>query len=221
MKIVIIAGRIKAKNLIGNLKSKTNQIVYINNELKYAEQISKEFNIKTFCGDGTDPQVLKNAEINNFDLLISLCPKDEDSLVICRLAKAMGIKKTLAIVQYPRNIEVFKQLNVDIAISISSLIASLIKENAHTNRLESFLPIDNGKVILLEVIINPDYKIVNKALSEIVLPAECVVSAITRKNETVIPRGKTEILSGDKLIIITLPELKQRVLKAVTASEQI
>lgn len=219
MKIVIVGGKIKARNLINSLNVKNNHIIYINNDLKYAEQLNKEFGIKIYYGDGTDPIVLKDANISGFDLLISLCPKDEDTLVLCRLAKAMGVKKTLAIVQYPRNIEVFKTLNIDIAINVSNIITNLIKENAITSHLESYLPIDNGKVLLLEIIIESDYKIVNKPISEIMLPSECIISAIIRENETVIPRGKTVILREDKLIIITLPEIKLKVMKAVTAVE--
>lgn len=219
MKIVLIGGVKKAKYLIEKFNNRRNRLVFITKDENYGRAINREYGIDVFIGDGTSPMVLEKAEIDGFDLMIALCPNDEDNLVVCRLAKTMGIKRTLSVINVPANEEIFRQLQVDTTISMANIMGMIIEKNAFTENVETLLPIENGKAVILEIIIEDNFKISGKKISEIGLPKEAVIGCIVRNEDAVIPRGDTVIEINDRLIIITLDDTRLKVIKAVTDIE--
>ena len=217
MNIVLIGGVKKAKYLIEKFKTAKNRIVFITKEEKFAKFIDGEFNVDVYVGDGTSLMVLESAEVSNFDLMIALCPKDEDNLVACRLGKAIGIKRTLSVINVPSNEEIFRELGVDTTISEARILGMIIEKNAFTENVESLLPIENG-AIMLQIEIEKKFKIVGKTLKEANIPREAVVGCIIRDEDAVIPRGDIVIHEKDLLVIITLDHMRQKVVKAVTGS---
>lgn len=216
MKIAIVGGKNKAKYLIAKFKNKKNTIVYITQDENFARQINRDQDIDVYCGDGTSLAVMRNAEIEDFDLFIALCPKDEDNLVACRLAKFLNVKRTLSIITNPMNNEIFRKLQVDTTVSIANIISMIIEKNAFTQNIDTLLPIQDGKALILEIEIESRYTIVGKPLMETKLPEECLVSCIIRDNEPVIPRGSTIIEAGDRLVVLSLSSAQEKVIRVIT-----
>ena len=217
MNIVLIGGVKKAKYLIEKFKTAKNRIVFITKEESFAKYIDGEFSVDVYVGDGTSLMVLESAEVSNFDLMIALCPKDEDNLVACRLGKAIGIKRTLSVINVPSNEEIFRELGIDTTISEARILGMIIEKNAFTENVETLLPIENG-AIMLQIEIEKKFKIVGKTLREANIPHEAVVGCIIRDEYAVIPRGDIVIYEKDLLVIITLDHMRQKVVKAVTGS---
>ena len=217
MNIVLIGGVKKAKYLIEKFKTAKNRIVYITKDEKFGKYIDGEFNVDVYIGDGTNLMILESAEVKNFDLMIALCPRDEDNLVACRLGKAIGIKRTLSVINVPSNEEIFRELGVDSTISEARILGMIIEKSAFTENVESLLPIENG-AIMLQIEVEKKFKIEGKTLREANLPKEAVVGCIIRDEDAVIPRGDIVIHEKDLLVIITLDHMRQKVVKAVTGS---
>jgi len=167
-------------------------------------------------GDATKPYVLEDAEAAYAHMVIALTPKDPDNLVICQIAEKMfKVKKTFAIVNDPKNIEVFKKLGVDTVISTANIISSLIEQKISVDDITNLIPIEEGKVAIMEIEISSENGIVGKTLAEIDIPHDSVVGCIIRKETAVIPRGNTRIYENDKLIILSLPKVQSEVLRAI------
>lgn len=216
MKIVLVGGIKRARYLIEKFNNKRNKIVYITKDQSYGQAVEKEFGIDVFIGDGTTPMILESAEIAGFDLMITLCYTDEDNLVACRLAKTMNIKRTLSVINFPHNEEIFHKLGVDTTVSMANIIGMIIEKSAFTENVDTLLPIEDGKAVILEVEIEESFKITNKKISQIDIPKEAVIGCIVRNDDAVIPRGDTVIVAKDKLIIIALDEVRQKVIRAIT-----
>ncbi len=217
MNIIIVGGGKKIHFLSKSFISKGHNVTVINDDKQFCDKLAKRYKAKIVNGDGTKPYILEDAEITAADLVIALTPKDQDNLVICQLAlKLFGVKKTLALVNDPGNIEVFDKLGVDTTISTPGIISSLIEQKVFVDQITNLIPLEEGKVAVVELEIHKDYPVVEKNLKTINIPDQAIISCIVRKGNPIIPGGGTVIKPEDKVIILTLPEIQSEVLKVLT-----
>ncbi len=216
MNIIMVGGGKKILFLTKSFISKGYNVTVINNDKQFCNKLAKRYNAKIVNGDGTKLYILEDAGIAATDMVLALTPKDQDNLVTCQLAsKLFGVKKTLALVNDPRNVEVFDKLGVNTTISTSGIISSLIEQKVFVDQITNLIPLEEGKVAVIELEIHEDYPVVNKSLKEIDIPPQAIISCIVRNGNPIIPGGETKIISKDKVVILTLPEIQSEVLKAI------
>ena len=217
MKIVIVGGHNKSDFLIDSLLKKNHKLVIINEDKEYSEYLSLKYDIPVICGDPCKQYLLEEAEIYDFDILISLVEKDQDNFAICQTAKKVyHIKKVVCIVTDPKNVDIFKKLGLDTVISATYSISKLIEQASTIESLMNTLALENEKIIMSEVLIDKNYLSVGKKLSEILFPKNSIISCILRDNSMIVPNGSTTINFGDKLFIISTPENQKESLKSIT-----
>lgn len=205
MKIVICGGTTQASYIIEMFKKdkKKHKIVVINDSQAEATRISEKFNIEVIVGDFTKSYTLTDAQIEDSDLFIALGDIDADNYVACMLAKNVyRCKKTISTVTNPSNVNVFKHLGVDTALSSSYLIGETIKNESNVEDVCKSLTIDNDLIKIIEVVVKSNYSICDKEIKDISWPEYATISAILRGHHIIIPKGKTIIQAGDKLIAI-------------------
>lgn len=176
-----------------------------------------KYDISVVCGDPCKQYLLEEAEIDDFDILISLMEKDQDNFAICQTAKKIyNIKKVVCIVTDPKNVDIFKKLGLDTVISATYSISKLIEQASTIESLMNTLALENEKIIMSEILIDKNYLSVGKKLSEIVFPENAIISCILRNNSMIVPNGNTVIEFGDKLFIISTPENQKEALNSIT-----
>jgi trk system potassium uptake protein TrkA len=216
MRIVIVGGGKKVDFLAGSLISKGHDLTIINDSLHDCKIFARAHTAKVVCGDGSNPFVLADAGIDGIELMIALTPKDEDNLVICQLAKKMfSIKRAFSIVSDPENVEVFKRLGINTVVSSTYMLSGIIEQMAAVEELSSYFPLENGKVQLMEVIVKKEYGISGKQIVEIGFPEGAIVGCIIRGETVIIPKGRTEIRTDDKLIILSNEHSRAKVMDSL------
>lgn len=217
MRIVIVGGYNKADFLIDSLLKKNHKLIVVNEDKDYSEYLSMKYDISVVCGDPCKQYLLEEAEIDDFDILISLMEKDQDNFAICQTAKKIyNIKKVVCIVTDPKNVDIFKKLGLDTVISATYSISKLIEQASTIESLMNTLSLENEKIIMSEILIDKNYLSVGKKLSEIVFPENAIISCILRNNSMIVPNGNTVIEFGDKLFIISTPENQKEALNSIT-----
>jgi len=217
MRVIIVGGGKIVHFLTKSFVSKGYNVTIIHEDKEYCDRLAKKHPATVICGDGTKPETLEDAEAAYASAVIAVTLNDPENLVICQVAqKLYHVSKTFAIVNDPRNIEVFKKLGVTAVISTAQIISSLIEQKVFLEEIVNLVPIEEGKVALLELEVKEEYPIVNKILSELNLTTDAVIGCILRNDEAIIPRGDTEIMLGDKLVVLTLPRSQSIVLKALS-----
>lgn len=217
MRIVIVGGYNKADFLIDSLLKKNHKLVVVNEDKDYSEYLSMKYDISVVCGDPCKQYLLEEAEIDDFDILISLMEKDQDNFAICQTAKKIyNIKKVVCIVTDPKNVDIFKKLGLDTVISATYSISKLIEQASTIESLMNTLSLENEKIIMSEILIDKNYLSVGKKLAEIVFPENAIISCILRNNSMIVPNGNTVIKFGDKLFIISTPENQKEALNSIT-----
>lgn len=203
MRVCMIGGGKVGYYLAKNLLEHGHEPVMIEKDKALASRAANELEIGVICGDGTNVEILEQAGVGHCSVFISATGRDEDNLIACQLAKKVfGVEKTLARVNNPKNVEVLKKLGVDIAVSSTENISTLLEREAETTSIRHLLSMDEGNSSLTEVILPEKFRYNGKTLAEITLPEDVVVAAVYRDNEMLIPRGSTQLYAGDKVVCI-------------------
>jgi trk system potassium uptake protein len=201
MEIVIIGGGKIGYYLAKTLIPYKHKISVVEVRGSVCERIANELDIPVLNGDGTDLEVLKSVIAENTDAVIAVTGKDEDNLVVCQLAKkAFNVPNTIARVNNPKNIDVFKKLGVDMTVSSTSTIAEMIEQKLDQTGMRSLVKLQNGEFVISEIIVLKDCPIKNMNLREIKFPNKFIIIAVIREDVVLIPNGDTLILENDVVI---------------------
>lgn len=214
MNIVITGNRNEVFFLIKSFLKDGHDLTYISKDEETCRKISKTYEkCNVLYGDPTNPNLLEEGEVYLADLLIASEEYDPDNLIICQIAKKIfSLEKTLAIVNDPKNIEIFKTLGVDIVVSTTNTIFSIIEKKISVEEINNIINIEDQKASIIEIIIGNDNKIVGQNIVDLKLPKLSLIGCILRDDKAIIPRGDTKIRALDKVIVIMLDEAKNEVL---------
>ena len=208
MKVIIVGGGKVGYYLAQTLLSHGHDPHVIEINKDQCVMLANNLDIPIICGDGSLIEVLRSAGIEGADALVGVTGKDENNLIICQLAKKkFGVRRTVARVNNPKNAKVMQQLGVDIPISSTDNIVRLLEREIDTSAIKQLAAINRGEASLSELSIPPDFKLNGIRLSELSMPVDSIVVSITRDNKLIIPRGNTQILAGDKVVVISKTEV--------------
>jgi len=217
MNILIVGGGKLVYFLSRTFISKGHTVTIINRDREECTQLSRRLKATVVYGDGSDPQILREAGADTADAVLSVTPNDQDNLVICQLADIrFHVPRTLALVNDPDNEEVFRQLGITTAFSTTRILSSLIEQRASFEDIINLIPVGEGKVNVTEVVMGESSPVVGRPLIDIALPENSLVATIMRNGQPIVPRGATVLQAGDRLIVMTLPENHGQVLRLLT-----
>ena len=220
MKVLIVGGGKTLYFLCRNFTAKGYEVVIINRSREECIQLARQLSATAVCGDGSDAGILKEAGAMGADVLLAMTPNDQDNLVACQLAALQfGVPRAVALANDPDNAEIFQKLGVS-AFSTTHIIGSLIEERASLEQITNLLPVGEGRVNVTEIILDAASPVAGKLLKDIDLPENALVAVVIRDNQPIVPRGANQLLVGDRVVLITLPENHGPVLKAFTGEEK-
>ncbi len=158
-----------------------------------------------FQGNPTDPEVLETAGIRKAQVLAACTPSDEDNLAICYQArKLFGIGRTIARINNPRNAWIFNdKFHVDVALNQSAVMAKMIEEEMSMGDMVTLMKLRHGDYSLVEEKIPAGARAVGKAIQDLPIPPDCVIAAVIRHDDLIVPRGPTVLEAGDEILAVT------------------
>ena len=221
MKVVVVGGGKVGYYLTKTLLEHGHEPHLIEQSRLQSTHVADELDIPVICGDGTTIDTLEAAGAKDADALIAVTGRDQDNLVACQLAKRVfNVGRTVARINNPKNASAMKQLGVDIPISSTDNIARLLEREVDTAAIKQLMPLNRGEASLSELQIPDGYELDGIRLSELRLPEESVVVSITRDGRFIIPRGNTQILSGDKLLVVCANDVVRGLSKKLALREE-
>lgn len=217
MNILLVEGNQKTRFLIKILQANDHHVMVVGQDYSWCKTLADTFEITAICGDGTKPYILKDAQADKMDTVIALGDEDSANLIVCELAKTQfHVKNVYAVINDPKNADLFKKLGVDKCVSTVQLFAEIIEQESIEDNIKKYLPIENGRVVICEVILDEKSPVLKKKLWEIGFPPQSMISCIIRGDQTIIPQGSTELAAGDKAIVISSSEVVNQVLSILT-----
>lgn len=203
MNIIVVGGGKVGYYLTKTLLEHGHSPILIEQSRESCKRAANELDIPVICGDGTTIEVLEEAGISHCDALIGATGQDENNLIACQLAKMkFHVKKTVARVNNPKNVEVLKQLGVDIPISSTSSIARMLEREVDAATIRQLMSLNRGETTLSEVQLEDDHPLDGKRLMDLNLPRDAIIVTLARGDDIIVPNGSTRIHSGDKMLVV-------------------
>jgi trk system potassium uptake protein TrkA len=170
---------------------------------KLAEEVPTS--ILLIEGDGCDVRALEDAGVDRADVFASVTPHDEDNLVSCQLARLhFGVRRVVARVSSPRNEGAFHALGID-AISSTTVISQLIEEQLTVGDIIRLYTLQKGQLGIVEVEVQEGAAAADgRTVAELGLPEDIVLVSLMRGDRLLIPRGRTSLRPGDRVMAVTL-----------------
>ena len=180
-----------------NIKTKIIELDY-----KRCEDLTEELkNTLVLYGDGTNMELLMQEDIGESDVVISVTNNDEKNLLCSLLTKQMGAKKVITRVSKNANANLFEKVGIDVAISQNGAAIEDIENHLIKTGIEILATVERGQGKVLEICIPSNFK--TDMIMNLKLPCSAIIAIIQRRNRVIIPRGTTQIMPYDNLIVFT------------------
>jgi trk system potassium uptake protein TrkA len=195
MKIIIIGcGRVGAR-LAHSLSLKGCSVSVVDKDPRAFDRLGKSYKGRTILGVGFDRDVLIKAGIEKADGLAAVMASDEANAVAARIAiHIFHVPRVVARIYEPRKAEIYRRLGIQ-TLSPVSIGVEFFADLLSNIPMESAARLGTGDANLINVEL--PYKMKGRLVSEMNVPSQVIVVAITRRGTTFLPTPKTEFTEGD------------------------
>jgi trk system potassium uptake protein TrkA len=210
---VIIAGAGKVGwNLARELIAKDREVTLIESDHRRFRVVEEELEHAVQYGDATELWVLERAGIQRADLVIAVTGDDEDNIVICQVAKERyGVQRIVARVNNPRNLQHFKLLGIQPAVSATDLILRLIEHEVPEYGLVQLLELEEEHLEIIEVEVGAGSAAAGNRVHEVPLPDGALIISVLRGGAGFVPKEDTVVQAGDQVLLILDPGLESQI----------
>jgi trk system potassium uptake protein len=206
MFVVIAGGGRTGAQLANFLISQDHEVRVIDNRHEVLERIHRELPTEAIIeGDPLELHVLEQAGITHAHVLAACTTNDDVNLALCFLARSnYNVGRTIARVNNPRDAWLFdSKYHVDVAVNQAEILASLIQEEMSLGEMITLLKLRRGNYSIVEEKVLDGAPAIGLAIKDLRLPEHCVIAAIIRKGEVIVPRGVTVFEAGDEVLAVT------------------
>tara|TARA_A100001011_G_C14307807_1_gene844038 strand:+ start:2342 stop:3715 length:1374 start_codon:yes stop_codon:yes gene_type:complete len=209
-KILIIGGGNIGFNLAKILENNFEdaRIKIVEKNKTRAEEIAGELSSSIVInGDALDEEILKEAKIEETEVVLALTNDDENNIMACVLAEKTGSKKrTIAIVNKSNYSLLQSSLNIDDLVDPRMTTVSRILEHVHKGTIGSVYSILEGQYEFMEAKILEKSELLNKKIKDSNLPEHIRIGAVVRKEKVIIPKSDFIFEKDDFVIFLAKRE---------------
>jgi trk system potassium uptake protein TrkA len=201
---VIVAGGGKVGFYLSqNLLAQGHEVLLIERNSERVTEINESLGAVAMAGDAAEAATLVAAGAPRADVVIAVTGEDEDNLVICQVAREkFHVGRTIARVNNPKNENLFRMLGVDVTVSQTNHILSLIEQAIPEQSFVHLLSLRHEDLAIVDAKVSETSAVSHRAIAEIELPANTAIAAIARGPRLIVPNAATELLPGDDVIAV-------------------
>jgi trk system potassium uptake protein TrkA len=203
MYIIIAGGGKVGYYLTKTLVNEGYEILLIEKNPKKVAVYAERFGSVVMEGDAAELSTLEAAGTARADVVVAVTGDDEDNLVICQTAKRLfNVPRTIARVNNPKNEEIFRRLGIDVTVSSTNIILSIIEQEIPERGLVHLMTLKHAQVAIVEATVEEGAPVAGKTLAELDIPPNVIVSAVLRDGSLILPKGDTVLQPDDEVIAL-------------------
>jgi trk system potassium uptake protein TrkA len=184
---------------------KHNQVKLIERDAKRARRISELLeNTIVLNGDAADEELLIEENIDGTDVFAALTNSEEANILSAMLAKRLGARKVMALINKPSYAELIESGSIDIAISPQMITIGSLLAHVRRGDVVRVHSLRRGAAEALEAIVHGDdrsSRVVGKRIEEIKLPDGASIGAIVRGEKVIMAHHDTVVQCDDHVIL--------------------
>ncbi|MDT8384824.1 MAG: Trk system potassium transporter TrkA [Gammaproteobacteria bacterium] len=162
-------------------------------------------------GDAGDADLLKAEDIEDTDVYCAVTNDDEANILSAMLAKRLGARKTLTIINRQSYVDLAQGTAVDIAVSPAQVTIGALLTHIRRGDFVAVHSLRRGAAEAIEIIAHGDHKtsrVVGRRIDELPLPEGTTVGAIAREKKLLFPH-KDMIIEPDDHIVLFLSDKRK------------
>ena len=202
---VIIAGGGNIGMRLAKSLEERNQVKLIERDPIRARHVSERLeHTLVLQGDAADEDLLREESIENTDVFCAVTNDEEANILSAMVAKQMGAKKVMALINRPKYAELAEDGLVDIAISPQQVTIGSLLTHIRRGDVTAVHSLRRGAAEALEAVAHGDREtshVVGRQISEIELPHGTTIGAVVRGEQVLMAHGDIEIEADDHLIL--------------------
>ncbi len=205
MYVVIVGGGRTGSHLARMLHSQGHEVKVVDDRQNVVDRLRQEIaRDAAVLGDVSSPSVLEAAGIQRAQVLAAVTADDEANLVVTTLGRfEFKVPRTIARVNNPDNAWMFTaDMGVDVALDQADIMGRMIAEEMSLGDMMTLLKLRKGQFSVVEEKVHPQAAANGRAVHELALPPECVLIAIIRKGQLILPRGDVVLQPADEVLAV-------------------
>ena len=184
------------------------QVKIIERDVARAKMVSERLQESVVLqGDAADEDLLREENIDAMELFCAVTNEDEANILSAMLAKRLGARRAMAIVNRTAYIDLIESSVLDIAISPRLATVSALLSHVRRGDVQAAHSLRRGAAEAIEAVAHGDRatsKLVGRTLRDIQFPPGATIGAIMRDDKLLRIRGDLAIEEGDHLIIFVI-----------------
>jgi Trk K+ transport system NAD-binding subunit len=211
MRVLIISGEKQGQNIADRLLAKNeyhmmfrsaeHQVTFIEEDEALCKELEQRYNVPIYQGDGTKKELMGQVGLDNIDVVIAAFEDDGRNVIAALQARQLKLEKVVAIVQNHEYTQLLEQNNV-VVVNAPWATAAMVENILDNPVLAQLFEFGIGAASLLEVSVPENAKVNGDLIRDIDIPKGCLIAAIIRDSQFVVPRGYTNIEVDDRVIFI-------------------
>ena len=211
MRVLILSGEKQGQNIADRLlakeeyqmmfRSAEHQVTFIEEDEDLCKELEKRYNVPIYQGDGTKKELMGQVGVDNIDVVIAAFEDDGRNVIAALQARQLNLEKVIAIVQNHEYTQLLEENNV-VVVNAPWATAAMVENILDNPVLAQLFEFGIGAASLLEVSVPENATVSGDLIRDIDIPKGCLIAAIIRDNEFVVPRGDTNIEVDDRVIFI-------------------
>jgi trk system potassium uptake protein TrkA len=165
---------------------------------KLADRLNK---VVVLHGDGSDQELLKEENIQDIDVVVTLTGDEEINILASLLAKQMGARKTITKISKFSYFPLMSTIGIEQVVSPRLSAINTILQHIRRGKVLSSISIKGEQAEFMEAVALETSDIVGKPLKNISFPKGALVAGIIRKENFIIPTGDSIVNPNDMIII--------------------
>lgn len=211
---IMVLGGGKIGRRVASLLSDKMQVKLIESDPEKSFELADQLpNTLVIKGDGRDIDLLAQEGIIDVDAFIAVTDDAETNIISCLLAKHLGVKKVIALVDKVDYIPLTQTIGLDSLINKKLIAANNISRFIHKSDVIVMATLEGIDADVLEFKVQPNSNITKHKISEIDFPKGSIVGGFIRGDEVSIATGDSQINVGDKVVVFCLPDIALKVEK--------
>lgn len=203
-RVIIAGGGNIGFRLAAALEGK-NQVKLIERSRERARFVSERLsNTIVLTGDAADEELLLEENIDNADIFASLTNAEEVNILSAMLAKRLGCRKVMALINRPAYAELVEGPRVDVGISPPQITIGALLTYVRQSGMVRIHTLRRGRAEAIEAIARGrrgDGRVVGRKVEDISLPKGTTINVIVRGDEVLQAHHDTVVEAGDHLIL--------------------
>lgn len=200
MRMAFIGASSVAIATVRTLSKQGHDIIMVEIDKEKIERLSEQMDCGFIHGDGTRPDILKEIDPENTEIVFCFTHNDQSNIIASLVARSLGFKRVVTKLEDPEFDHIAIELGLESIVVPSRTIALYLADMIEGRNILEITSIIKGDARVYAFVVHEEME---GSLSALELPEDCRVMCIYRQDELILPDADSQLKPDDEVVLIS------------------